>query len=419
MPAQTGSVPVQVWRLSEKADPVKIFLLVIDSFGIGELPDADVYGDAGSNTAAGIGKAVGGAQWPNLTEMGLGNAAELTGTLIEGCPVLEETTARFGAMQELSPGKDTTTGHWEMAGIVLEKAFPVFPSEFPSFPEELVEAFVTESGVPGILGNKAASGTAIIEELGAEHIESRKPICYTSADSVFQIAAHSDIYNKDELYRLCEIARKLCDSYNVGRVIARPFEGRPGDFVRTRDRHDWSIDLPGKTLLDHLQDSGVQTVAVGKIGSIFNEQGIDVSYHDAGNEACMTRTLAIAGESVSKDQFVFVNLVDTDMIYGHRRDPKGYHDAVVVIDRFIPKLEAELEAGDIIAITGDHGCDPTFRGTDHTREHVPLLYRVVGEAASPAEDNTLGVRRSFADLSVTIQSSFGRKSAGKGEVFEL
>jgi phosphopentomutase len=304
-----------------------------------------------------------------------------------------------------------------MAGIVLDKAFPVFPGEYPSFPPELIEDFISITGVPGILGNKAASGTAIIEELGAEHIRTRKPVCYTSADSVFQIAAHTDIYPIPELYRLCEAARKLCDKYNVGRVIARPFEGRPGSFNRTRDRHDWSIDLPGKTLLDYLKDGGVETVAVGKIGSIFNEQGIDVSHHDAGNEACIRRTLALAGERTRKDRFVFVNLVDTDMIFGHRRDPKGYHDAVAVIDEILPALEAKLDNGNLIVVTGDHGCDPTFRGTDHTREHVPLLVRSVGSDPENADSRNLGVRESFSDLSAAIQTAFGKVPKGAGMPF--
>ena len=396
---------------------MRVFLLVIDSFGIGELPDASRYGDAGSNTAAGIGEAVGGVNWPNLQKMGLGNIAQLTGKPIPGCPAADKTTSLFGAMRERSPGKDTTTGHWEMAGIILEKAFPVFPGNYPSFPEQLVNDFVRETGVPGILGNKAASGTEIIEELGEEHLSTRKPICYTSADSVFQIAAHSDVYPVKELYQLCETARKLCDSYNVGRVIARPFEGTPGNFSRTKDRHDWSIELPGKTLLDYLRDEGVETVAVGKIGSIFNEQGIDVSYHDAGNEDCLKRTLEIAKAGSEKDQFVFVNLVDTDMVYGHRRDPQGYHDAVAAIDSRLPDIESLLDDGDILVITGDHGCDPTFKGTDHTREHVPLLFRTVGSDSILAEDASLGIRESFSDLSVSIQKAFGKTPRGEGHPF--
>ncbi|MCG8451647.1 MAG: phosphopentomutase [Spirochaetales bacterium] len=393
------------------------YLLVIDSFGIGALPDAAEYGDVGANTAAGIGEALGGAQWPHLQAYGLGNAALLAGETIPGCDAQDRTTARFGAMMEKSPGKDTTTGHWEMAGIVLEKAFPVFPAEFPSFPKELVQAFVERTGVPGILGDKAASGTAIIEELGEEHIRTRKPICYTSADSVFQIACHDDVYGKDELYKMCEIARELCDEYNVGRVIARPFIGEVGNFSRTKDRHDWSIELPGKTLLDHLRDGGVETHAVGKIGSIFNEQGIDVSHHDAGNPACMARTLAIAEERSDQNRFVFVNLVDTDMVFGHRRDPKGYHDAVAAIDAFLPQLEERLHPGDLILVTGDHGCDPTFKGTDHTREHVPLLVREVGSTDSAADDQSLGLRSSFADLSASVQKAFGLPSKGEGQAY--
>ncbi len=396
---------------------MRVFLIVIDSFGIGALPDAGEYGDTRSNTAAGIGKAVGGASWPNLQKMGLGNIAELTGEPIPGCPPADKTGAMFGAMRERSPGKDTTTGHWEMAGIVLEKAFPVFSGIFPSFPEKLIEEFLDETGAPGILGNKAASGTAIIEELGEEHLKSRKPICYTSADSVFQIAAHRDIYPVAELYKLCEIARKLCDAYNVGRVIARPFEGEPGDFRRTKDRHDWSIELPGKMLLDYLRDEGVETVAVGKIGSIFNEQGIDVSFHDAGNEACIRKTFEIAREKPAGDQFVFVNLVDTDMIYGHRRNPQGYHDAVAEIDSVLPKLELLLDDGDVLVITGDHGCDPTFKGTDHTREHVPLIFKTAGSDQLTADKASLGIRESFSDLSVSIQKIFGKAPRGNGTLF--
>ena len=406
---------------------MRVFLLVIDSFGIGYLPDAGVYGDKGANTAAGIGEALGGVQWPNLQAMGLGNAAVLAAREIPGCPPLAETRAQFGAMREKSPGKDTTTGHWEMAGIVLEEPFGVFPAEFPAFPDELIRDFVDKTGVPGVLGNKAASGTVIIEELGGEHLASRKPICYTSADSVFQIAAHKDVYPVPELYGLCEAARGICDNWNVGRVIARPFEGKPGAFARTKERHDWSIELPGKSLLDYLSAGGVQTVAVGKIGSIFNEQGIDISHHDAGNPACMARTLETAREGAPKgggpqgaeDQFVFVNLVDTDMIYGHRRDPRGYHDAVAAIDAFLPQLEGELNRGDVLAITGDHGCDPTFRGTDHTREHVPVLIRRVGDAPGDSRANSLGVRESFADLSASIQRFFGRMNAGPGEPFSV
>jgi len=393
------------------------FLIVIDSFGIGSLPDADLYGDVGANTAVGIGRAVGGVQWPNLQAMGLGNIASLIETDIPGCLPESETTAVFTSLREKSPGKDTTTGHWEIAGMVLEKAFPVFPADYPSFPDELIDAFIAETEVAGILGNIAASGTEIINKLGGRHIETRKPICYTSADSVFQIATHVDVFSVKELYVLCECARKLCDSYNVGRVIARPFEGSVGNFRRTSDRHDWSIDLPGKSLLDYLRDRGVQTVAIGKIDSIFNGQGIDVSYHDKGNDACIARMLEVATSSSEQDMFVFVNLVDTDMIYGHRRDPQGYHDAVARIDSVIPELEAHLEKGDFLLVTADHGCDPTFKGTDHTREYVPALLRRVGWESRMATLNGLSVRDSFADLSATTQTLFGLNPLGNGVSF--
>jgi len=396
---------------------MRVFLLVIDSLGIGALPDASHYGDEGSHTVAGIGREAGPISWPNLKAMGLGNAALLTGESLIGCPAIDAPTSLNGVARERSPGKDTSTGHWEMAGIVLEKAFPVFPADPPSFPERLIGDFIRLTGVPGILGDKAASGTAIIEELGEEHLETGKPICYTSADSVFQIAAHSSKYPIAELYRFCEIARELCNGYNIGRVIARPFDGRPGTFRRTSERHDWSIDLPGPCLMDYLREGGVQTVAVGKIGSIFNEQGIDISHHDAGNEACLKRTLELAREPALENQFVFVNLVDTDMIYGHRRDPKGYHDAVAVIDAELPRLESLLNRGDVILITGDHGCDPTFRGSDHTREHVPILLRRVGFSPFTAENSRVGIRESFADISASIQKLFGMEARGPGMPF--
>ena len=305
-----------------------VFLIIIDGFGIGALPDASKYGDAGANTAVHISEVLNGVSWPTLQRWGLGNAADLLDSRIIGCPPCEKPQGWFGIMAEKSSGKDTTTGHWELAGIILEKPFPVFKPEFPSFPPALIDDFVRENAIPGILGNKSASGTVIIEELGEEHIQSRKPVCYTSADSVFQIATHEEIYPLDDLYSMCKKARLICDHYNIGRVIARPFIGKPGNFRRTAGRHDWSIDLPSESLLDHLSQRGVQTVAVGKIGAIFNEQGIDISYHDAGNELCILRTLEMARQKHSNDRFVFVNLVDTDMIFGHRRDPEGYHDAV-------------------------------------------------------------------------------------------
>jgi phosphopentomutase len=393
---------------------MRAIILVIDSFGIGELPDADKYGDKGSNTALHISQnAVGGADWPNLQKLGLGNASMVLGNTLKGCPPADNPAASFGVMAEASPGKDTTTGHWEIAGIVLDKAFPVFPPEYPSFPSELVKAFEKETGRK-IIGNKAASGTVIIEELGAEHMETGALICYTSADSVFQIAAHEDIVPIEELYRICDITRKLCDPYMVGRIIARPFEGKPGAFVRTSRRHDYSIALPEATVLDHLQKNSVKTTAVGKIGDIFNQQGIDNSWPDKGNPACISRTLELVKAGGKDNELLFVNLVDTDMVYGHRRDVQGYHDAVKAVDESLPELMESMNEGDLLIITADHGCDPSFKGTDHTREYVPLLsYKKGGEGKN------LGIRSSFTDLSQSLTAFFGVPSYKRGNFFDV
>lgn len=383
---------------------MRAFLLVIDSFGIGELPDAGSYGDQGSNTAVHIAQAVGGARWPNLTKLGLGNASELLGNPMPGVPAQASPLASFGVMREVSPGKDTTTGHWELSGFQLEKPFPVFPAAFPSFPQELLDRLTAASG-HRFLGNKAASGTAIIEELGAEHLATGKPIAYTSGDSVFQIAAHEEVLSLEQLYKLCEQARVICDDWTVGRVIARPFRGRPGAFERTAGRHDYSYRLPGPSILDHLRDHGVQTVAVGKIADIFNHQGIDISYPDKGNPACLDRTLDLARATPAQSQLVFVNLVDTDMVYGHRRDPQGYHDSVAATDRALDQLLPLMKADDVLILTADHGCDPTYRGSDHTREHVPL---VVYQPGKPGKN--LGVRASFADVAQSLARFFGAPS---------
>jgi len=393
---------------------MRAVVLVIDSFGIGELPDAAEYGDSGSNTALHISQNVaGGADWPNLRKLGLGNASMLLGNELPGCSAVGKPAASFGVMNELSPGKDTTTGHWELAGIVLDKPFPVFPAEYPSFPPELLEAFTRETG-RAVLGNKAASGTAIIDELGEEHMKTGSPICYTSADSVFQIAAHEDIIPIDELYRICEITRKLCDPYMVGRIIARPFEGKPGAFSRTIRRHDYSIALPGDSILDHMRAHGVKTSAVGKIGDIFNHQGIDKSWPDKGNPACIDRTIKLLSESGGDDEFIFVNLVDTDMIYGHRRDIQGYHDAVKAVDERLPEIIEQMAEGELLVISADHGCDPSYKGTDHTREYVPLLYYVKGR-----DGIELGVRTSFTDLPQSLTAFFGIEPFKIGNFFAL
>lgn len=390
---------------------MQAILLVIDSFGIGELPDAGQYGDEGANTALHICEAIPGKKWPNLQKLGLGNCAGLLGHHLSGCEPEPVPGASFGAMAQASPGKDTTTGHWELAGVVLDRPFFTFPPEFPSFPENLVKQFQDRTG-HRILGNKSASGTAVIEELGPAHLRGEGLIVYTSADSVLQIAAHEDLVPVEQLYEICRIAREICDDYHVGRVIARPFKGGPGGFIRTASRRDFSISPPDHTILPHLTRNGVQTIGIGKIGDIFAEKGLAESLHDAGNLACIDRTIACMKIRSTIPRFLFINLVDTDMLYGHRRDIKGYHDAITAIDSALPEIMALLAEPDLLIITADHGCDPGFRGTDHTREYVPLLaYQKAGQIKN------LGVRSSFSDVAQTLASFFGAPGAAHGQSF--
>jgi phosphopentomutase len=375
---------------------MRAIIIVIDSFGIGALEDAENYGDEGSNTTLHICETVNGVKWPNLTKLGLGNASLLLGNELPGCEATNNPLASFGVMNEKSPGKDTTTGHWELAGLELESAFTTFPPEFPSFPKKLLDDFTHVTGKE-IIGNIAASGTAIIEELGKEHLDTGKLIVYTSGDSVFQVAAHEDIVPLKELYEICSKARILCDKYYVGRVIARPFVGSPGNFTRTKGRHDYSINYTGETIFDHLQKNNVNTVGVGKIGDIFLEKGINDSYPDKGNDACMKRTEDLLNKPAEKDEFIFVNYVDTDMLYGHRRNPQGYCDEVEKIDKHLGRLINILREDELLIITADHGCDPTFKGTDHTREYVPLLSFQKG-----ANGKDLGIRNQFSDVAASI-----------------
>ncbi len=371
-------------------------VIVIDSFGIGELPDAAKYGDEGSNTALHISESVPGAKWPVLKKLGFGNASGLLGNSLNGCEAVADPIGSYGVMNEKSPGKDTTTGHWELAGLELTKAFTTLPPEYPSFPEKLLEELIKESG-RGVIGNKAASGTAIIEELGKEHMDTGKLIVYTSGDSVLQIAAHEDIVPLDELYEICAKARVMCDPYTLGRVIARPFIGKPGSFTRTKGRKDYSIEYKGLSLFDYLKDKGINTVGVGKIGDIFVERGINDSWHDKGNTACIKRTEELLSKKTEGNEFIFVNYVDTDMNYGHRRDPAGYCRAVEEIDQHIGRLLEILDEDELLIITADHGCDPTFKGTDHTREHVPLLVYRKGQAGE-----NLGIRGQFSDVAASV-----------------
>lgn len=387
---------------------MRAVILVIDSFGIGALPDAEQYGDRGANTALHICESVDSVEWPNLKAFGLGNAAQLLGFDLPGCEAVKNPKGFYSVMAEKSPGKDTTTGHWELAGIVLDKPFQYFSAEYPSFPKDLVSAFEKETARK-VIGNRAASGTVIIEELGREHMETGALICYTSADSVFQIAAHEEVVPLEELYRYCRIARERCNPLSVGRVIARPFSGEPGSFKRTAGRKDFSLPLPKNSILDHLSQRGVETVGVGKIGDIFNEQGLDRSYHDKGNKACLDRTAEVLREKNKEDQLVFVNLVDTDMHFGHRRDPQGYHDAVREVDTRLPEMMDSLDNGDLLMITADHGCDPIHSGTDHTREYVPLLIVKKGEAGQ-----NCGIRSTFADLAQTLAFFFKKEPYEQG-----
>lgn len=389
---------------------MQAILLIIDSFGVGALPDAGLYGDEGSNTALHICEAMPLKKWHWLQKLGFGNCASLLGHSLPGCEPARSPMASFGVMKEVSSGKDTTTGHWELAGIILDKPFHTFPKAFPSFPEELVKKIEKQTGFK-ILGNKSASGTAIIEEFGKAHIKGEGLIVYTSADSVLQIAAHEEIIPVKELYKVCEIVRKLCNPYNVGRVIARPFIGIPGKFIRTDSRKDFSMLPTGKTILDQLQKNGVQTIGIGKIGDIFKEQGLDLSYHDKGNKACLERTLECMKKN-EQNRFIFINLVDTDMLFGHRRQIKGYHDAVQKIDDALPKILDQMSKKDLLIISADHGCDPGFKGTDHTREHVPLLVY-----QKQAKSGNLGIRDSFCDVAQSLASFFKVPAMGHGKSF--
>ena len=382
--------------------PGRFVVLVIDSCGAGALPDAAEYGDAGANTLANTARAAGGLSLPTLQSWGLGNL-----TSIEGCPPAAAPRASCGTMAQLSHGKDTTTGHWEMMGIVLEKGFATFPN---GFPESVMQDWLARSGAPGYLGNKAASGTAIIEELGDGHLMTGLPIVYTSADSVFQIAAHEEKIPLPTLYRYCEAAREAGKRYGIARVIARPFVGRPGSFQRTYNRRDFTQQPPAGLVLDLLAQAGVGVVGVGKIPDIYDGRGIARLLHTKGNADGLAKTEELLAET--GEGFLFVNLVDTDMLYGHRRDPEGYASALREIDRALPAIAGKLRKGDLLAITADHGCDPTFPGTDHTRERVPIaVYAPGGERG-----RNLGERVSFADLGATVAEHFGLR-APCGESF--
>lgn len=379
-----------------KAQPQCTFV-VLDSVGIGELPDADAYGDVGSDTLGHIAKHRGELRLPHLQALGLGNIVRDGGPL-PGCGPIASPTGAFGRMAEQAHGKDTATGHWEFMGLVLDEPFQTFPD---GFPDDLLRPFLERIGRSAALGNKAASGTVIIEELGEAHLASGDPIVYTSADPVFQIAAHEDVVPVDELYRWCEIAYELCIPAGLSRVIARPFVGAPGAFERTHRRKDFALAPPRPTFLDDLAAHGVRTLGVGKIASIYSGQGIAADVHTKNNDDGIDATLR-AMQQRSHD-FVFTNLVDFDMLYGHRRNPDGYADCLEAFDARLPELLAAMREDDLLIISADHGNDPTYRGTDHTREYVPVL--AVGRGAAPGRD--LGTRATFADLGRSVCAWFG------------
>lgn len=371
----------------------RILIVVLDSVGVGSLPDAHIYGDEGSNTLGNVSRAVGGLNLPNMGRLGLGNIVP-----VEGVPPADKPEGAWGKMAEVSKGKDTTTGHWEIAGLTLDAPFPTYPEGFPA---EIMEAFEAQIGRK-TLGNYPASGTVIIDELGEEHMKTGFPIVYTSADSVFQIAAHEEIVPLDQLYAWCETARGLLQGkHGVGRVIARPFVGEPGSFQRTANRHDYSLPPLRPTVLDALGEKGIPVYGVGKISDIFAGQGISESFPTKGNQAGIDQVVQLMEEK-REDCLIFANLVDFDMLWGHRNDAAGYAKGLEEFDARLPEIMAGLRSGDLLFILADHGCDPTFPGTDHTREYVPLL--VAGESVNPVH---LGVRRSFADVAKTAADWFG------------
>lgn len=387
--------------------PTLFITIILDGVGIGEQPDSAQFGDAGSNTLGHVCAAAHPAL-PNLTALGLGCIAPL-----EGVPTVAKPQANFGKMREVSAGKDSTTGHWEMAGLRLVQPFPTYPHGFPA---DVIDAFIEKTGCGGVLGNKAASGTAIIDELGAAHQRTRHPIVYTSADSVFQVAAHKDTIPLHELYRLCQIARgAVCvGRHSVGRVIARPFVGTPGAYTRIpADRKDFSR-LPPRTLQQALQQHGVRTVSIGKINSLFGNLGFDEAHKTRSNTQGLDKTLRLMRASRPDDPptFVWANLVDFDELYGHRNDPDGFARALEAFDRAVPDLLKALPERGRLVITADHGNDPTTPSTDHSREHVPLL--VYGRDAG----RNLGTRPSFNDHAATVAAYFGIPFETEGTSFD-
>ena len=395
----------------------RALLIVLDSVGIGGAEDAAAYGDEGADTVGHIAEACargegdraglreGPLRLPNLAALGIGLACEAsTGRMPPNLASDGKVLGAWGYGVETSKGKDTPSGHWEIAGVPVAFDWGYFPNTHPAFPRDLTDALVREAGLPGILGDRHASGTDILDELGSEHVRTGKPICYTSVDSVFQIAAHEDTFGLERLYEACRIARRLCDPLKIGRVIARPFVGdAEHGFTRTGNRKDFSIPPPADTILDALTEAGRQVVSVGKIGDIFAHRGTGREIKAHGNDACLSAALD-AFRALPDGGLVFANLVDFDTEWGHRRDVPGYAATLEAFDRRVPEIRATLGSGDITVITADHGNDPTWRGTDHTREHAPII--ACGPNVAPGP---IGRRETFADVAATVAAHLGVK----------
>ncbi|MEK5324926.1 phosphopentomutase [Aeribacillus sp. FSL M8-0254] len=382
----------------------RVFLIVMDSVGIGEAPDAELYNDKGADTLGHIAEHLGGLHLPNLAKLGLGNIRE-----IKGVPKTDKPLAFYTKMKEASAGKDTMTGHWELMGLKIDSPFQVFPD---GFPEELIEELEKRTGRK-VLGNKPASGTAIIEELGKEHMKTGAIIVYTSADSVLQIAAHEKVIPLNELYQICQIARELTldEKYMVGRVIARPFIGEPGNFERTANRHDYALKPFGRTVMNELKDGGFDVIALGKISDIYDGEGITDAIRTKSNMDGMDKLIQTFDRDFTG--LSFLNLVDFDAKFGHRRDPEGYGQALEEFDARLPEVFEKMKEEDLLIITADHGNDPLHHGTDHTREYVPLL--VYNSTYTKGKE--LPIRETFADVGATIAENFGVQMPNYGTSF--
>lgn len=380
----------------------RAIVLILDGVGIGALPDAAKYGDEGSNTLVNLAERCKGLRLPTLEKLGLGNIAEIRGVERAARP-----SACFGKMAEKSPGKDSTSGHWELCGVILEKAFPTFPHGFPA---DVIASFEKRIG-HGILGNIPASGTEIIKRLGETHMEEKKPIVYTSADSVFQVACHTDVFSVEELYSFCKVARALLQGeHSVARVIARPFAGIAPNFYRTKDRRDFSLAPPEPTLLDIVHDNGIKVTVIGKVDDLFNHRGFDESHHSVNNLECIDLLLSVMKED--DDALIVANFVQFDMDWGHRNDVEGFKNGLTEMDEGIDRIIKNAREGDLLFITADHGNDPTTPSTDHSREHVPILAH-----RNAMVGHNLGTRETFADLAKTAANYLGIEGIRHGQDF--